>query len=228
MQAAEKLKMRLPNFAEKTISEYRGAGAHLRMFFQGDPGIGPGDRFGGQHYRYPAFFQVLSSEKIPFPSGLFCQDDRYASERGLIDGIPLSRQVLREGVTERELLLIHRHVANRDCAVIYSPCALAEILPTFGVWRTVVIGLQEAAFRLWVANETIRELMQIGRLSIHHVNLGSVAVNNLGYPSAPAGLQFVERYVRTVIRTLPIAPDTFILIGRYRVAAGLAAILESE
>jgi hypothetical protein len=222
-QAAEKLKLRVPNFAEATIRSFDGTGSHMNKFFlAGATGYEGKFQSGAPADldRYAPFMAIMREPDVALPVDLFSSADRYGDYRAGVAEASQTYQAIAEGSSLDEILFISREAAASTKVAFFRDCMLADLLIDTTTADFLILDIRRPAARRPVATRIASGAIRAPRVRIAEFDIGEV--DDLGYPSAPG----VAPEAYSVESGARLAPDTGLVVvaGRYRASVALACL----
>jgi hypothetical protein len=113
--------------------------------------------------------------------------------------------------------------------VEFGPGNLALYGLSLGCSKAVVVDPDQSWIELYVSSSQAKSYLEVGALIVSHADIGPV--DGWGNPSDIEQRQTWSRYLANgwdKVAALNVVPDTVILSGRFRVAAGISALLAIE
>lgn len=224
VNAAEKLKSRVPDFSFETLKSYRQKGAHLKRWFFSE--FAWDVEKGGS--KLPEFDNFIDSSGVDFPYEIFLQTDRYRALRSAPEVSDISHLAPLDGLSTQEAYCAYRNLAECRLVRFAAPSILAAKLHAQVTSDVSVASLVSPARRDLI----FQEVHQNGDFLPDNwidVSLG-VKTNDFGLPEEPAPSENVRTYISAILRKPDldhvVGPIGVVNNGRYRLAVAAAAALK--
>jgi hypothetical protein len=226
--AVEKLKSRIEDFGHERLKGYSGVGSHMVKYFFTSPEDYSALFAGASRTRLPDFATALHSLGEIFPYDILFATDRYAAFRQEVENSELREQIMKEGTTIEELLLIHKYTRWKARVTVYREAVLVPFLLRNHVRRVTVIGNNRAKMQRISEAFGLEAYRSAERFRFQHFAMGET--DEMGFPTGAPETELIEGY--SVESPKRVDPETEVLIanGRYRVAVllGCTQVLNPE
>jgi hypothetical protein len=214
-RAREKLKLRVPDFASRTMASYRGDGQHLTKYF-----LMNAEAYGRSFATANISLEPLEEYGLSVPFSEPAKDvaDRIAE---LKNPVNLEAHYDYSSATREELQEFLAQLRGVRTYLEFGAGGTTRVACEYGVQDVISIDTDLAHCERLIEHRRLRPFLDTRRLQLHHVDLGSVG--DLGYPLEPPGEGQIDEYLS---RTALAAGRQLVLVdGRYRVAC-CAALYE--